>query len=749
MSYEREKSSRENTRAVTSATTENRVGKQSLTETLPALPQISEQVEDDALVWEDISPASEATQESPQQDSTSDDEDKLVGVAPRSNKGVVNIYENKDFYIGKLKCTFSVKLEHSQVVSGGVNRETETTPSIGLLSSERQGEVDTAGKKLKGAMKVAFLSGRLKLFESFGLDLKLFEASQSTDKAKSLKDLMTMAPSLDVVKLSGWLQPVKLYPFEELKRLEAAGIDVRLKAELSVNLDSLLSAAELDDLKKLSTKVDDAIKRMDDLDRKIFETVDDGTEKLTDRMAKSRYRKGALGKKNRISKQELRALLKEIDDLKLPAKKSKIYQTVVKHMLGKRLGSFMARVALRSFTKLTRLIPVVGWVMLAWDLFELGYLAYKIYDGSAKFGIGGAPVSLLDIFDSAPEAPAGDATQEEDAPDESRKDELSKLDADQRAQLLATGTPLGRLMKGIATQMPEGDVKVQHLTRLIQIAQAYQLDDKKVDEALKLVIKDGPPASPDKTLDMLENILKTIAQRASIDRDGDGKPDGDGTGQGSGNGNGKGDGRGDGKQRTGKRNGKQTGNGDRTTSKRDGSGDGDKEADGPIYDLEKVLDDPIGQGLVQVLMTSGGLTDPQILRDTFMTQAAVVEITEARFLGGHQKQVKNDQGSMTMEIRLELLVYRNRTDPPALRVQSSSYGWFEGKGIVRLRDVSLQGAIASAVKKKLKRGSMEDVTFDIVDQKRIAGGYNVKVRLTSVRGVLLKQGANGPERLEV
>jgi hypothetical protein len=148
-----------------------------------------------------------------------------------------------------------------------------------------------------------------------------------------------------------------------------------------------------------------------------------------------------------------------------------------------------------------------------------------------------------------------------------------------------------------------------------------------------------------------------------------------------------------------------------------------------------------------VLMTARGeLTPPMILRDTFMTSSAVVVINEARFLAGHQKKVTNDSGR-TMEIYLELLVYKNQTDPPEVRKQSSSYGWFEGKGVIRMRDSSLQGAIAGAVKKKLTRGTMEDITFEILDKKRVASGYNVTIKIISIQSVLLKPGKDGPERL--
>ena len=73
---------------------------------------------------------------------------------------------------------------------------------------------------------------------------------------------------------------------------------------------------------------------------------------------------------------------------------------------------------------------------------------------------------------------------------------LSKLTKEDQAQLRDTGTPVGRLVKGIAMAMPETQLKAEHLQRLMQIAVSRQLTHEQVTAILTQIARNAPRSTP-------------------------------------------------------------------------------------------------------------------------------------------------------------------------------------------------------------------------------------------------------------
>ncbi len=678
--------------------------------------------------------------------------------------------EGKPFKLGPFPVTSKAELEFVHQANGGIGRDGKSTPPVGLFSNQAKTEYKFDGKvRAWGqSLKTAFASFRL---ESLNLDVKVFETSMNTDdlvrRATSKKARQTLIPfETDLVKASHFAplsemdlpEPAKSY----VREAKAAGYDVRLKVELSIKVKDLLSSVELDDLQKFRTKalqLTDKLKQWADVTDKVLDESEDilkrSKQALKGPPSKDLFKRGL--------KEGLRDLTKEMDDLAAKtAKNSKLYRKLTKELMERAAGKVLKRVAIRTLTVASRLIPVVGWLMFAYDVLELGYLAYKIYDGTAKFLGGGGELSMWDAFGSSP-TPTPQADGEGGQP--TGATEGTPRGSDRRSTegtQLDTGSPAGRLIKGVTRKMEGTQFPPEQLERLLWIAEQGRLTDEKVD-AILAKIGDLPSVDAARVLDWLERQLGLAPQ--DRDRDGildDVDPDG-GRGDGA-NGNGNRDGKGDGKGK-GKGNGIGNGNGrgnrDRNANRDRGAGSGkktktsslDRDGDGqPEFEdysqdkLERLISDPIAAGLI-VVLDEGKLATPVATREGIATPMGRIRAWNPRWRGARGPREAASDGTKTFEIFTHYSIERG--DPNALKITALfSYQYAFDPRSKRIEQMTrAQDSFTTTTKRLIAAGETigetEYFRYQIVKVKPAAKGWSVTFTVLSVKQKLFFEGPDG------
>lgn len=744
------------------------VGKRTLAEQVPyqytqmdagLLAQIAEGAAEPGL---EPQPQSE-----PQQAAKSQDD---LGVATTQVKLSVNLLETKHAWNGR-PLDVKIDLELIALVEAGATTPdgTRKAPTTRVMGNELKIETKRKGiiANLKSSLKTSVVGTKLML-NSRPIDLKFFEASvadEQLSKVRRSSDLLDLDTKLDLVKASTYLTSKDL-PL--LGQFAEIGYEGRLKVEFALPLSAIIPDADMAELRRITTKIDDATRRLAEWE-KVTGKILDESEDFAQKLKSSGVRKGRFHKNPELAdaKRKLRALASELDEVaEDPMIRSKVLRWAARRMVRNQSGKIIARIAAKTLTKLTRLIPIVGWVLFAYDVLELGYLGWNIATGRATFLGGGGEVSLAgDIWDSFGDGPTEPLTTDGKTDGDGKGDgtdepttELAKLSKEDQAKLRDSGSPVGRLIKGIAMEMDESKLTAEHLQRLLQIAADRQLTHEQVGAILAQVAKNAPRSSPEAVLAMLEKLLDNVRSLPTIDTNGDGIADaadtnGDGTpdafdrngdgqldrpGNGSGNGDGKGKTNGKGNGNTnGKGKGNTDGKGD-TKTKRDGrTGDTNPDA-ANLPALDTIIDDPLAAGLIQLQMTSGGMSDPKPTNFSVATRGGVVRCTAVRFRGGVGPRVVGSDGDMYMEIFVDLAIETGRTGGltlKQLKTRTYEYGWFAASNsFTRMRTKpGLPPAIATALARKMSSGASDSVGFKILEQQRAQGGWNVKVQITWVR----------------
>jgi hypothetical protein len=692
-----------------------------------------------------------------QQQATSGDD---LGLAPTTSKFAYTVFEGP-LQLGPLEITVKIELELVDVVSSGLaGKEQDKTKTTNVLMNESK--LETKGLKLRDNLKSSYkttVAGTKLMVFGKPVELKFLEASVDSNqlaKMKSRREFMDLTPNLDFVKASTYFSLREVPQFAAIaKQFLDGGHDARLKVELSVKLGSLLPDLDRQELQRVSNLLEDAGKRVADWEKTTGKLLDE-TEDLATKLKSNGVRKGRFSKNPELAdaKRRLREISKELDEIADdPKVATKVLRKLTSAMIKNRVGRVIAKVALKAMTKLTRLIPVVGWVLFAYDVLELGWLGYNIATGRAKFLGGGESISMMgDLwngFESPGEQPATDEVQRE--PSEA----LSKLTPEEQAQLAGATTPVARLIKGLVLQVDEKALEPEHVRRLFDLATARKLTDAQVTEILKRIAENAPKASPDQVLNMLEKILDEIATRPTIDSDGDGRLDGvdtDGNGtadrfdtDGDGVLDGvdkDGDGKADKKSGTGagKGNGKLSPTNVNAT-KRKGKGDSD---DGENLPSEAVVvDDPLSVGLFVMQETAGGISDPAKTDRQIVTRSGVVACKTARFREGFRPRPMGSDGDLYMEVMVELVIgSASRAGKVTTKIvnRTYEYGWTKATGrFGRMRPTErVDTAVVRALKKKVTTGGTKDIGFRILTITEMTNGVRVKIEITSVSGTVAR-----------
>jgi hypothetical protein len=435
--------------------------------------------------------------------------------------------------IGKL--TFNVK-GSVEITIGPSSRTLQEQGSAGI-DRVRPAATDVkqtfAVHKLEDRCKTELTSALLGVDSSFNLfgnpvpiDFKLFETKVRLDNLEkpvtSALDLWDLVPEVDLLKVSTGV----MIPPSKLEGI----VGGFFKVEVSLPLKDNFSPEEIDLLRSTSKKLDalkdELGKHMDDIGD--FQKAADGRTKdfkklLKDPASKTRIRK------LRDGLRDLRNKLADDDNAKIARP---LVRKILQSMMKSRVTRAAAKVALATLKVLSRAVPVIGWALLVYDLFEAGYYIWNIYRGNFIFdptGQGEEPPGLIgSLFDdsqstdgdkqpggTSKEPTQGDGTQTDGTQtdgkqtDKQTKPGTDGLTEEQRERLEDRSTPAGRLVQLVLLRDFGDRAPPAALLRLLELVSKYQVTDEHVE--LVRANAERMRGDPHETLDALEKILQRPA----------------------------------------------------------------------------------------------------------------------------------------------------------------------------------------------------------------------------------------------